>query len=199
MPVAPVTITFACVPIQAHVASWRTSARSSSRFGAKSISSMHAVDSQLRLPERTGHTLVVASEVLRVDEHPETPVKIDLVHLGVFALRGPCRSHRHTCASSLVAGWWGRRWSLEEVREMLGHSSVLVTERYAHFADSAIDRAARATHRVEGSAKDHATGSGGPTPSSVAAITNYSEELLRVGRAGLEPATYGLKVRSSTD
>ena len=76
---------------------------------------------------------------------------------------------------------------------MLGHSSVLVTERYAHFADSAIDRAARATHRVEGSAKDHATGSGGPTPSSVAAITNHSEELLRVGRAGLEPATYGLK------
>jgi len=36
---------------------------------------------------------------------------------------------RHTCASSLVAGWWGRQWSLEEVREMLGHSSVLVTER----------------------------------------------------------------------
>lgn len=52
---------------------------------------------------------------------------------------------RHTCASSLVAGWWGRRWSLEEVRALLGHSSIVVTERYAHLADSALEVAARAT------------------------------------------------------
>ncbi|WP_394825005.1 tyrosine-type recombinase/integrase [Pendulispora albinea] len=39
---------------------------------------------------------------------------------------------RHTCASSLVAGWWGTRWSLEDVSKYLGHSSVKVTERYAH-------------------------------------------------------------------
>ncbi len=43
---------------------------------------------------------------------------------------------RHTCASSLVAGWWGRRWRLEEVKEMLGHSSITVTQRYAHLASS---------------------------------------------------------------
>src|SRR5690606_5235714 len=35
---------------------------------------------------------------------------------------------RHTCASSLVAGWWGKPWRLEMVRDMLGHSSVTVTE-----------------------------------------------------------------------
>ncbi|WP_437947543.1 site-specific integrase [Sorangium sp. So ce296] len=37
----------------------------------------------------------------------------------------PVRWHdlRHSCASSLVAGWWGRRWTLEEVREHLGHTS----------------------------------------------------------------------------
>ncbi|MEO8799017.1 MAG: site-specific integrase [Polyangiaceae bacterium] len=46
---------------------------------------------------------------------------------------------RHTCASSLVAGWWGRKWSLEEVRGYLGHSSVKVTERYAHLAESVLD------------------------------------------------------------
>lgn len=59
----------------------------------------------------------------------------------------PVRWHdlRHTCASSLVAGWWGRRWSLEEVRKVLGHSSITVTERYAHLADSALADAARAT------------------------------------------------------
>ena len=38
---------------------------------------------------------------------------------------------RHTCATSLLAGWWGRKWSLDEVCTLLGHSSVTVTERYA--------------------------------------------------------------------
>jgi integrase len=57
---------------------------------------------------------------------------------------------RHTGASSLVAGWWGRRWSLEEVRQLLGHSSVTVTERYAHLADSALEAAARATGGAAG-------------------------------------------------
>lgn len=39
---------------------------------------------------------------------------------------------RHTCATSLLAGWWGgRKWSLDEVCSYLGHSSVKVTERYA--------------------------------------------------------------------
>ncbi len=55
---------------------------------------------------------------------------------------------RHTCASSLVSGWWGRRWSLEEVREMLGHSSISITQRYAHLAPSAVSRAARETRGV---------------------------------------------------
>lgn len=38
---------------------------------------------------------------------------------------------RHTCATSLLAGWWGRKWNLDEVCKMLGHSSIAVTERYA--------------------------------------------------------------------
>ena len=45
---------------------------------------------------------------------------------------------RHTCASSLVAGWWGRRWTMPEVKAMLGHSSVTVTERYAHLAEDVL-------------------------------------------------------------
>jgi integrase len=57
---------------------------------------------------------------------------------------------RHTCASSLVAGWWGRTWRLEEVRDLLGHSSVTVTERYAHLADSALKGAARETQQARG-------------------------------------------------
>jgi integrase len=54
---------------------------------------------------------------------------------------------RHTCASSLVSGFWGRPWTLLEVQKVLGHrSSITVTERYAHLAESAIHEAARGTN-----------------------------------------------------
>ncbi len=67
------------------------------------------------------------------------------------ALRHDCRpvrwhDLRHTCASSLIAGWWGRRWSLEEVKGLLGHRSITTTERYAHLAESVLDAAARDTY-----------------------------------------------------
>jgi integrase len=52
---------------------------------------------------------------------------------------------RHSCATSLLAGWWGRKWSIDEVRQVLGHSSVKMTERYAHLVDDTLKRAARAT------------------------------------------------------
>lgn len=51
---------------------------------------------------------------------------------------------RHTCASQLVSGAWGRVWSLEEVRQWLGHASIKTTERYAHFAPGNLHDAARA-------------------------------------------------------
>ena len=53
---------------------------------------------------------------------------------------------RDTCASSLVSGVWGRAWRLEEVKEMLVHSSIEVTERYAHLAPAVLDVAARETN-----------------------------------------------------
>lgn len=60
-------------------------------------------------------------------------------------------SLRHTCASHLVMGTWGRPWRLEEVRQMLGHSSITVTERYAHLAPEGLHAAAAATARIEDS------------------------------------------------
>jgi site-specific recombinase XerD len=45
---------------------------------------------------------------------------------------------RHTFASSMIAGWWGSKRSLDEVRALMGHSSVKVTERYAHLADQTV-------------------------------------------------------------
>jgi integrase len=52
---------------------------------------------------------------------------------------------RHTCATSLLAGWWGRKWTLDEVCSLLGHSSVKVTERYARKLDSTLRDVTAAT------------------------------------------------------
>ncbi|MEO7032498.1 MAG: tyrosine-type recombinase/integrase [Polyangiaceae bacterium] len=52
---------------------------------------------------------------------------------------------RHTCGSSLVSGWWGRTWQLQEVRDLLGHASIDETERYAHLSETALKKAAKGT------------------------------------------------------
>lgn len=52
---------------------------------------------------------------------------------------------RHTCASHLVQGTWGRTWSLMEVRDYLGHTSIKVTERYAHLCGGGLHAAAQLT------------------------------------------------------
>jgi integrase len=45
---------------------------------------------------------------------------------------------RHTCASHLIMGTWGRAWRLEEVQVVLGHASRTTTERYARLAPDSI-------------------------------------------------------------
>jgi integrase len=67
---------------------------------------------------------------------------------------------RHTCASHLVMGTWGRPWRLDEVRAFLGHSTVRMTERYAHLAPDALHAAARAT----AAASPPSSSNGGASP-----------------------------------
>jgi integrase len=90
----------------------------------------------------------------------------------------PVRWHdlRHTCASSLVAGWWGRPWRLDEVRDLLGHSSISVTERYAHLSSSALRSAAEQT---SGGAIVRAGGGGDGHVEVISAVTigNHSNNL----------------------
>jgi integrase len=52
---------------------------------------------------------------------------------------------RHTCATSLMAGWWGPKWAIDDVQQILGHSSAKMTERYAHLVDDSLQRAAKTT------------------------------------------------------
>ena len=60
------------------------------------------------------------------------------------AVRPDVRFHdlRHTCASHLIMGTWGRAWRLEEVQVVLGHASRTTTERYARLAPDSIRRVA---------------------------------------------------------
>ena len=52
---------------------------------------------------------------------------------------------RHTCASHLVMGTWGRPWRIEEVRDFLGHADVQTTQRYAHLSPGMLHAAAAET------------------------------------------------------
>lgn len=76
------------------------------------------------------------SETLR--EHYKTAGITLRPHLHWHALR-------HTFGSSLMAGWWGRKWTLKEVQVVMGHSSVTITERYAHLGEDSIAQAAKET------------------------------------------------------
>lgn len=62
-------------------------------------------------------------------------------------IRPEVRFHdmRHTCASHLVMGTWGRQWTLQEVAKLLGHSNVRTTEIYAHLSPDHLHKAAQAT------------------------------------------------------
>jgi integrase len=123
------------------------------------------------------------------DPAKKKSVKVDCFR-SLLALAGVKRSVRwhdlrHTCASSLVAGWWGRRWSLEEAREHLGHTSIASTQRYAHLGESAIKQAVAET---SGRALPSARGGSRSQERNVPSAWNRW-----VGRQGLEPWTYGLK------
>lgn len=69
------------------------------------------------------------------------------VYLAAAGIKRRVRWHdlRHTAATNLVTGVLGRRWTLEEVKPYMGHSSVTISERYAHVGDDALKVAARET------------------------------------------------------
>ena len=89
---------------------------------------------------------------------------------------------RHTCASHLLMGTWCPALSLPEVAQWLGHSSVTMTERYAHLAPE------RLSARVSAS-----QGTVGTRATPVSAETLGFPARPR----GVEPLTLGSEVRCS--
>lgn len=81
-------------------------------------------------------------------DHPEVVDGRKRVRPGAKTLAGITRhvrfhDLRHTCASHLLMGSWGAPLSLYQVRDWMGHSSIVVTQRYAHLAPDSIHGAAR--------------------------------------------------------
>ena len=97
---------------------------------------------------------------------------------------------RHTAASSLVSGVWGRAWTLIEVRDFLGHVSVTTTERYAHLADTALKSAARETQA--------GSSNGLNWPRRAAARIENPERFSAEPPSRLELETYGLRSPSAS-
>ena len=97
-----------------------------------------------------------------------------------------------------MSGAWEPAWSLELVKEQFNHSDIRVTQRYAKAGETALKKAARSTRgpRPDAEVAGNRIASNGSGDFENLAVNagNYG-----VGRPGLEPGTYGLKVRSSTD
>jgi len=99
---------------------------------------------------------------------------------------------RHTCASSLVAGWWGKRCILDDVKAILGHSSVKVTERYAKLAPDVVDGIGTAI-QAGWEAKCHAAVTPHEIPGEDIGVTRPSKPRVTgsnpVGRATVIPSS----------
>jgi integrase len=103
-----------------------------------------AIEALLRQLERSGNRRNVFpardGEARSKDQMPD--LSAALVAAGITR---HVRFHdlRHSCASALIQGTWSPKWiarplRLEEIKEWLGHTSIMATQRYAHLAPEAI-------------------------------------------------------------
>jgi hypothetical protein len=113
---------------------------------------------------------------------------------------------RHTFATSLLSGLWSAPWRIEDVSAALGHRDIATTQRhYARVLPTALQRQAEAAEA------DFAAAVGEPPPDDTKVAgrsprdtgTEQSAMLFALMRTerdtGLEPATFGLGSRRSTN
>lgn len=102
--------------------------------GWRTGKSLPNLDHLARAPRRFSlRVLTCLGDHLRADQiaHQDLDEALRLLYLAFGAL---------------LAGWWGHRWTLEQVRDLLGHRSVTTTERYAHLAPSVLAETAAQTN-----------------------------------------------------
>lgn len=75
-------------------------------------------------------------------------------------------SLRHTFASNLITGALGRRWSLDEIRVLMGHATSSMTEKYAHLGEDAIKVAVREANAASQAAAESRTEIPPPAPTA---------------------------------
>lgn len=107
---------------------------------------------------------------------------------------------RHTCAASLVSGWWGPAWDLIEVRDLLGHANITMTQRYAHLAPSSLAARARAratAREPHANPTDLCFEGSAPLPNPRESLRNLAGRAEVVGVLGFEPR-HGQEFRELT-
>jgi hypothetical protein len=97
---------------------------------------------------------------------------------------------RHTCASHLVMGTWGSPWPLADVAKMLRHSSITVTERYAHLAPGYLHEQARRTARTTAAGPKLALSDPSPSASPDAVTQGLGHDLSHPSGLNRRPAVY---------
>lgn len=111
---------------------------------------------------------------------------------------------RHTFASHLIMGTWtDAPLPLAEVRTLMRHGSVAMTERYSHLGPEhlharltrTVQRPAEETGGAVTNGRDQSAPGESVTPSPRPSRNPFFSA---VGRVGIEPTTDGLKVRHST-
>ena len=106
---------------------------------------------------------------------------------------------RHTAASHLLLGSWGRRWRREEVRDFRGHRDIHETQIYAKLAPDSMSEAAALT---PGNGWDQGVVPGWSqarpdvTPELAAKLLEALRESV-AGDRGFEPLTFGSGVSRS--
>ena len=89
---------------------------------------------------------------------------------------------RHTGATALLGGFFGHKWRLEEIRQLLGHKDLETTQRYAHALQETLNEAARATWGDIGSRSTEASP---PRPGGPAVGTHFDPEFDPASLEGL--------------
>lgn len=115
---------------------------------------------------------------------------------------------RHTCASHLVMGTWGRAWSLLETQKFIGHRSQDMTQRYAHLSADHLHSAAANTlappvgpERANDWPARANVGprAVGPEPTVTTRTASESPEKVLERATGFEPATASLGIQQALE